>query len=734
MRILTNAKRLRLLCLLLLAFMAAAAPAAGQSPRPPDAAFDGYFIGVDQRRDLAMKPYPPGTSPGQVVPLTSRNLNFTSAKPIWFVNGILNHLDSADPRESTFFKTLQAIADRTGQPVIGLYNATNGFVSDVRQASFDIRGSLDNPATRSLANALYDQLAGGNEVHLMGHSQGTAIINQALNDVKRRFESQGLDHCQVLDKLSKVTAEIYGSPVYDFVNGPSYYHRCNYMDMICNAALRRNRLDADIALEDFLDESPTKTAVYGGRAVVENFVEPVLSINLFAPHEFLPIYLPHREAKFPIPPSCDSAYLYLIDTSGSMGEFNKYENALAAALESLKRQEERSKASTRFSATAAYSFAGACSEGSTRQLAPFTTDIKSVSERLPGVLPRPGGETPLPQASAVSIRTLREYMRVRPYILNGYVVLLSDGMSTCDPVRPMGTFGAGVGRGSSGGLSQVLRGLPGNISFLTIGFDIAAGSPAERDLQYLSFATGGKYYNAPDQRRLVRAFQKLTQSYTPKESALDGGLRQKFDAGLRRGANALYSGQYAAALASFRQLEAELTKGGVIDPSVYYNIAQASEATDHYRAAAEYYRNYLAAAPEAKDKARVQQKIVQMKQDYADQVDYYLKILRSDHAYLKNYYQLLFNRRNDELAAEFAGFVLEKGEFYAALADAFEVKAKWLDGGSRDLGASLHTLADRVNLPIFERDAVSLLPLTISQLGELTELLESKRDQIIAIP
>jgi tetratricopeptide (TPR) repeat protein len=734
MRILTNAKRLRLLRLLLLAFMAAPAPAAGQSPRLPDAAFDGYFIGVNQRRDLAMKPYPPGTSPGQVVPLTSRNLNFTSAKPIWFVNGILNHLDSADPKESTFFKTLQAIADRTGQPVIGLYNATNGFVLDVRQASFDIRGSLDNPATRSLANALYDQLAGGNEVHLMGHSQGTAIINQALKDVKRRFESQGLDHCQVLDKLSKVTAEIYGSPVYSFVNGPSYYHRCNYEDPVCNFGDWRRHKDMAISMQDIFDESVIKTEVYGGRAVVENFNERVLLPKPFADHEFLPIYLPRREAKFPIPPGCDSAYLYLIDTSGSMGEFNKYENALSAALESLKRQEERSKASTRFSATAAYSFAGACSEGSTQQLSPFTTDIKSVSELLPGVLPRPGGETPLPQASAVSIRTLREYMRVRPYIQNGYVVLLSDGMSTCDPVRPMGTFGTGARRGSSGGLSQVLRGLPSNISFLTIGFDIAAGSPAERDLQYLSFATGGKYYNAPDKRRLVRAFQKLTQSYFPKESALDAELRQRFDAGLRKGANALYSGQYTAALASFRQLEAELTKGGVIDPSVYYNIAQASEAIDHYRVAAEYYRNYLAAAPEAKDKARVQQKIVQMKQDYVDQVDYYLKILRSDHAYLKNYYQSLFNRKNDELAAEFAGFVLEKSEFYVALADVFEVKSTWLENGSRDLADLLHTLADRVHLTTFDRDAVSLLPLTISQLGELTDLLESKRDQIVAIP
>ena len=69
------------------------------------------------------------------------------------------------------------------------------------------------------------------------------------------------------------------------------------------------------------------------------------------------------------------------------------------------------------------------------------------------------------------------------------------------------------------------------------------------------------------------------------------------------------------------------------------------------------------------------------------------------------------------------------GRSSRASTDVFEVKTNWLDNGSCDLTDSLYMLTDRVKLPSFDRDAVSLLPAAIAQLSERMELLESKRGQ-----
>lgn len=64
----------------------------------------------------------------------------------------------------------------------------------------------------------------------------------------------------------------------------------------------------------------------------------------------------------------------------------------------------------------------------------------------------------------------------------------------------------------------------------------------------------------------------------------------------------------------------------------------------------EYYQLYLKSNPQAADRAVVEQKIIQLKQDYKDQFEYYMKIIESDLAYWKKYYEALFNQRNEALA------------------------------------------------------------------------------------
>jgi hypothetical protein len=71
----------------------------------------------------------------------------------------------------------------------------------------------------------------------------------------------------------------------------------------------------------------------------------------------------------------------------------------------------------------------------------------------------------------------------------------------------------------------------------------------------------------------------------------------------------------------------------------------------------------------------------------------------------------------------------EKRSFYAGLPDILEIKTSWLKRSSEELNDSLGRLNNRVNLPSFDRDAVSLLPLPISQLEELIERLDEYNAQ-----
>jgi len=107
-----------------------------------------------------------------------------------------------------------------------------------------------------------------------------------------------------------------------------------------------------------------------------------------------------------------------------------------------------------------------------------------------------------------------------------------------------------------------------------------------------------------------------------------------------------------------------------------------------------------------------------------------VELVKSDLSYLEDYYQRLFNQSNAALAAEFSGFVREKGEFYRNLPDAFELDAQWLEQDTRRLSRAINRIAKRINHPTFDRDAVSLLAVPIKQLEKIVEMLEIERDRL----
>ncbi len=146
----------------------------------------------------------------------------TSLKPIKaadadviFVNGILTdapgHKDGLIRVSNVF----------SGLDVIGIYNATEGWLPDIAQALADLRQGLGlersrvtNPAVDTLLTylLLYDH-----EVTIVAHSQGAAITSAALREFTIRYPDR-------LDRLSRVNVITLGGFAASFPEGPQYLH------------------------------------------------------------------------------------------------------------------------------------------------------------------------------------------------------------------------------------------------------------------------------------------------------------------------------------------------------------------------------------------------------------------------------------------------------------------------------------------------------------------------------
>jgi Mg-chelatase subunit ChlD len=409
-----------------------------------------------------------------------------------------------------------------------------------------------------------------------------------------------------------------------------------------------------------------------------------------------------------------SALLFVFDVSGSMADQDRHRLNLEAADHVITLRMNQPAGSPKRRPAGVVVFGGECSPAAVRTITEITSDLAAVRRAIQTGIPGPSGGTPLSIARERADQVAADFgRRAAQTPVKVDVVLLSDGQDTCEGVRPAGVYGtAGPPRTGQRG-----------VRYMTVGLGIEPGSAAERDLQFLASSTGGRYLSARSPELLRRTFTRQVRTYVPRRvpstPGLDGSARRSFLAG----ALALQEGDFRTAADSFAAFTA-LHPG---DAHGQYNLAQALEARDRYRGAAAAYRRYLATAPRAADRAAVQAMLSVLERDYTDHFAYQVELIRSDLAYLENYYQRLFDQDNASLAAEFRGFVLEKGAFYADLSDVLEIEAPWVDAAERDVGQSIQRLARRVDSPTFDRDAVSLLAVPIGHLEELVRALSAHR-------
>lgn len=124
-----------------------------------------------------------------------------------FINGIDTDLPSHAVRA-------QALANAKKKPVVGVYNATAGFLRDVMQAGGDILGISPNPATAALTSLLLTYGGeDGKRIDVVAHSQGSIILSNALQAVKAKK-----------GKISQFDVTTLGNAMPFFPSGTTYKH------------------------------------------------------------------------------------------------------------------------------------------------------------------------------------------------------------------------------------------------------------------------------------------------------------------------------------------------------------------------------------------------------------------------------------------------------------------------------------------------------------------------------
>jgi hypothetical protein len=185
----------------------------------PDLSYDGALLGANGEAF-------PANTPISALPAVLPRSGTAGKETVIFVNGV-------GESKAGMSGAMQAIADKTGEPVVGVYNATEGMVKDYLQT---IEGRFDlgkNPAVDSLADILYSKLKSNQPVRIAGYSQGGLICSRAIEDAKNRLQLEdGLSAAQVKGRLGLITCETFASAASSYPDGPKYVEYINRLDPV----------------------------------------------------------------------------------------------------------------------------------------------------------------------------------------------------------------------------------------------------------------------------------------------------------------------------------------------------------------------------------------------------------------------------------------------------------------------------------------------------------------------
>jgi hypothetical protein len=194
--------------------------------RTNDVEFDGALVGVDKtikQEDLVGKKDLEAVKLKDIEGFTPRpGTKRPSGETIIQINGINTSLDEQK-------SALQTTADATGAKVVGIHNATEGVLGDLKQSVTDKLNVGTNEAVESLRDVILSELRDRRPVHLMAHSQGGLITSRALGEVAKELERTGETNL-----LYRIKVETFGAASGRYPDGPRYVHYVNNKDPVSN--------------------------------------------------------------------------------------------------------------------------------------------------------------------------------------------------------------------------------------------------------------------------------------------------------------------------------------------------------------------------------------------------------------------------------------------------------------------------------------------------------------------
>ena len=282
-------------------------------------------------------------------------------------------------------------------------------------------------------------------------------------------------------------------------------------------------------------------------------------------------------------PTIKTSFILLIDTSGSMAENNKINQAKDAAKRAARQVSKTTE-------IAVLHFDGGCGAGAMREAAPFTTDVNVLLAAIDKL--QPGGGTPMYIATAAAVKYAQDHGRGSQRT----VVLMSDGGDSC---RDQQAQAAAAIRSS-------------NIPVSTIGFDVGNNQQAQGDLGNLATMTGGRTFSASaaDPREIIRAFNLAMLPSLLKD--FDFGNAGNAVAGYFTQAKAMVQQQNVSGALMMLQQANQLAPNS---PNLNFNLSLLYESQDQLIPAMNHANNYLKLAPQAIDRADVENRIGQIQQE-----------------------------------------------------------------------------------------------------------------------
>jgi Mg-chelatase subunit ChlD len=278
-----------------------------------------------------------------------------------------------------------------------------------------------------------------------------------------------------------------------------------------------------------------------------------------------------------------SSIVLLIDTSGSMADNNKINQAKDAARRAARQVSKTTE-------IAILQFDGGCSPSSMRPAAGFTTDLNTLLIAIDGL--QPGGGTPMYISTAAAVKYAQDNAQgaVRT------VILMSDGGDSC--------------RSEQAQAAASIR--SSNIPVSTIGFDVGNNQQAQGDLGNLATMTGGRTFSASaaDPREIIRAFTLAMLPSLLKD--LDFGSAGSNLSGYFSQAKSLVQQQDISGALMMLQQANQVAPNS---PNLNFNLSLLYEAEDQLTPALNHANNYLRLAPSAVDRADVENRIGQIQQE-----------------------------------------------------------------------------------------------------------------------